>query len=364
MLALQYEKGAKVKILSRQVRNGDIEALRDPSVLFSYYGADPSKAKLLLVPCGQCDECRMKRSQETANRIYLETLSYNDNWGVCLTYDDDHLPLGKEVTTDDGEICFHPTLDPDHLTAFMKALRQIFARRYGFTGIKFYAAGEYGSQNYRPHFHLVLMNCPLPADDVFICKGEFSKTGEQLYGSRICEEAWSNVVKHIVKVGKRGKVLKNPKVLKERVLKGRVRLNPVTWKYAAYCARYILKKQVGKNSSIYDRLGIVPEFTRCSTQEAIGKNFYEENKEKILENDSFLVKQGERVVSASLPSYFLKLAVKDGYDIEGLKERRRALAAAHLDSTMSNISQDYGDYLRELEKEKKNKLKALPRSDF
>lgn len=337
MLAIQADKGLKPRILSHYVNNGDIDAINDPSSLFRYYGYDAKKARAFLIPCGRCTECRLKRSRDMANRIYLETKSYPDNWAVTLTYDDEHLPLGKEVVTDDGEICSHPTLCPEDLTAFNKAVRQYFKRKFSHDGIKFYAAAEYGEKHYRPHFHLIYFNLPLPATDVSVCKNESSQTGEELFESKILSSLWK---------------------------KGRVRLNSVSWQYAAYCARYIMKKQLGETSSVYDKLGIVPEFTRCSTKEGIGKKWYEENKENMLFFDSFLVRQGDRVVSAALPPYFLKLAEKDGYNIEALKEKRRELAAANLLNTMSNISQDYGDYLRDLEVEKKSQAKSLPRTDF
>lgn len=327
-LAVQPYGEKKIKILG-EISDFDL----DHRAVRARFGLDPLD-KVFFIPCGQCVQCRLQKSRDMANRIYLETKTFSDNWAVTLTYDDEHLPFGKEVLDGEGEYKRYPTLVPEHVTKFNKALRQLLDRKYGIKGVKFYAAGEYGDDHGRPHYHLIFMNIPLPAEDVFICKYETSETGEQLYGSYLCEKAWN---------------------------RGRVRLNAVSWQYAAYVARYVMKKQTGKGAEKYDILGIVPEFTRCSTREGIGKRYFEEHKENLLETDSILVKQGDKVVHAALPSYFLRLAEKEGFDISALKRRRQARAQAALFNTRSQISQDYGDYRREMEEQKKNQIKGLPR---
>ena len=355
-LAVQRYGEKKIKIL---------EQINDSVIDFRFvrlkYGLSILD-RIFFIPCGTCIECKLQKARDMANRIMLECKEYNDNWGVTLTYDDDHLPYGKTVLTGDGEYKKYPTLVPEHLSKFNKALRQIMFRRFGHLGIKFYGAGEYGSEKARSHLHFIYMNLPLPADDVYLCKGEFSDTGEQLYGSHICDKAWSYVVKEYIKIGKRGKLLKNPKVIKHSILRGRVRINPVSWNWACYVARYVMKKQYGQDSAVYETLGIEKEFTRCSTKEGIGKRFFERNKVELLKTDSILIKQGDKVVHASLPPYFLRLAEKEGLDISELKQRRQKRAQDALYFKCSQISQDYGDYCREMEEQKKNTIKGLPRT--
>ena len=349
-LAVQQYGEKKVKILG-EISDFDL----DHRVVRDRYGLDPLD-KVFFIPCGQCVECRLQKSRDMANRIYLETKTFSENWAVTLTYDDIHLPFGKEVLDGEGEYKRYPTLVPEDVTKFNKAFRQLLERELNLKGIKFYCAGEYGDEHARPHYHLIYMNCPLPADDVSIAKGEFSETGEQLYRSKICERAWSYFLRD-----QNGKFLRDDEGKKIALLRGRVRLNEVSWQYAAYVARYVMKKQTGQGAEKYDTLGIVPEFTRCSTREGIGKRYFEENKENLLETDDILVKQGDKTVHAALPRYFLRLAEKEGLDISALKRRRQAKAQAALFTARSQISQDYGDYKREMEEQKKNMMKGLPR---
>lgn len=297
-----------------------------------------SEIKPLLIPCGQCVECRLQKAREMANRIYLEMLTTEtDVWSVTLTYDDQFLPYGKEIVDGNGELRQYPTLVPKHVQEFNKLLRQHFARKYEHDGIKFYCAGEYGDEHGRPHYHLIYFNLPLRADDVSLCKHEKSQTGDDLFESKVLTELWK---------------------------KGRVRLNTVSWQYACYVARYIMKKQTGQGAEVYDTLGIEPPFTRCSTKEGIGRKYYELHKDELLKNDCVLIKQGDCSVHVALPHYFLRLAEKEGIDISKLKEKRAEKAQNALNMCLFDISQDYFEYQRNLEQEKLSFQKRLPRVEF
>lgn len=309
-----------------------------------------SKYRWMLVPCGQCVECRLQKAREMANRIYLEMLtSETDVWSVTLTYDDEFLPYGKEIVDGNGELRQYPTLVPKHVQEFNKLLRQFFQRRYdeeikngnlpawNRDGIKFYCAGEYGDDHGRPHYHLIYFNIPLLGKDVRLCKHEKSQTGDDLFECDILTDLWK---------------------------KGRVRLNAVSWQYACYVARYIMKKQTGQGVEVYNTLGIVPPFTRCSTKEGIGRKYFELHKDELLKNDCVLIKQGDKAVYVSLPHYFLRLAEKEGIDISKFKERRAERANDALNKCLFDISQDYFEYQRNLEQEKLSFQKRLPRVEF
>ena len=88
--------------------------------------------------CGQCMPCRHLRRKVWAHRIMLEAGQWNENCFMTLTYDDKHLPS-------DG------SLDPKHLTDFIKRLRFHYRDR----SIRYFACGEYGDDSWRPHYHLV-----------------------------------------------------------------------------------------------------------------------------------------------------------------------------------------------------------------
>ena len=52
------------------------------------YGKD----SILALPCGKCLPCRLNHAKEWAVRCVLESLDYESNYFLTLTYDDDHLP--------------------------------------------------------------------------------------------------------------------------------------------------------------------------------------------------------------------------------------------------------------------------------
>lgn len=89
------------------------------------------------VPCGSCVGCRESRSRDWTIRCQLEAQYHADQSWCTLTYDPKSLP---------------PTLDKEHLSGFVKRLRNHFPAK----SVKFFASGEYGEKNGRPHYHSVL----------------------------------------------------------------------------------------------------------------------------------------------------------------------------------------------------------------
>ena len=47
------------------------------------------------IPCGQCMECRIKKSKELAQRSLSESTLNEENYFITLTYDDAHLPIKR-----------------------------------------------------------------------------------------------------------------------------------------------------------------------------------------------------------------------------------------------------------------------------
>lgn len=60
---------------------------------------------------------------------------------TTLTYDEQHCP---------------PTLDRTHLAKFLKRIRRAAEP----LRIRFFASGEYGEKNARPHYHAILYGPP------------------------------------------------------------------------------------------------------------------------------------------------------------------------------------------------------------
>lgn len=92
-------------------------------------------------PCGQCMCCLFNKRRLWASRIMLESLMHEQSVFCTLTYSDEYLPPGG-------------TLVPRHVQLYLKRLRLI-------RPVRFFASGEYGEENGRPHYHLALFGQPL-----------------------------------------------------------------------------------------------------------------------------------------------------------------------------------------------------------
>ncbi|QCQ85143.1 replication initiator protein [Blackfly microvirus SF02] len=96
------------------------------------------KEETLLLPCGKCLGCRTANARAWALRCHLELQDHEHTVFATLTYSPQWLP---------------PTLQKRDLQRFLKKLR----KRMGPTRhIRFFACGEYGTQNARPHYHIII----------------------------------------------------------------------------------------------------------------------------------------------------------------------------------------------------------------
>lgn len=100
------------------------------------------------VPCGKCPNCLKRRTSGWSFRLMEQVKVSKSAWFITLTYDTDHVPLTKNGFM---------SLDKKHLQLFFKRLRKAHEGN-GWPSIKYYAAGEYGSETRRPHYHIILMN--------------------------------------------------------------------------------------------------------------------------------------------------------------------------------------------------------------
>lgn len=102
------------------------------------------------VPCGKCVECKIRRVDEWVFRLMQEDRNSSQSHFVTLTYDTLSVPI-----TDHG---FMSLLKSDFQN-FMKRLR----KNTGYEKIRYYAVGEYGELNSRPHMHAIIFNCDTAA---------------------------------------------------------------------------------------------------------------------------------------------------------------------------------------------------------
>lgn len=205
------------------------------------------------LPCGRCIGCRVNRGQEWGLRLSHEMDYHVLCSFVSLTY-------AKEFLPEDGG------LRPKHLQDFLKRLRHEIDRK-----IKYYAVGEYGEDNSRPHYHMILF-------------------GIGLHEQSVVEGCWG---------------------------KGLVHFGSVTSRSINYVTDYINKKLYGPLADAAYK-GRHPPFARMS--KGLGRRWLDENIEQVLQ--FYGVRKGGKVLP--LPRYYHKIV--DGiYPIEllnALTEKR------------------------------------------
>lgn len=237
--------------------------------------------KVMEVPCGNCIRCRLDYSKDWANRCTLEASQYAFNYFITLTYDDDHLVKG---------VYDNPTLVRDHIKQFIKSLRQKLKRKYGHEGVRYFGCAEY-SPTLRPHYHIILFNCPLPdlSTDFYDSEGHVSHHKSSCGGfyeySQFVKDCWPH---------------------------GNILIADCNWNTSSYVSSYVLKKQKGEDSKIYKSFGIVPPFTYQSTRPGIGANYYYDHKQEIMNIPSLIVPRDKKSpLLTGLPRYFKKLLKRE-----------------------------------------------------
>lgn len=99
------------------------------------------------VPCGKCPPCLKRRASGWSFRIMQHYKTASSAHMVTLTYDNAHIPITKNGFR---------TLQYTDVQLFFKRLRKVNPEK-----LKYYVAGEYGTQTRRPHYHIVLFNAIL-----------------------------------------------------------------------------------------------------------------------------------------------------------------------------------------------------------
>lgn len=284
------------------------------------------------IPCGSCLECRLNYSRVWAERCMVEVPYHDTAYFLTLTYDDYHLPTEEVVHPDTGEIITAHSLNRRDMQLFFKKLRKHFTGHR----ISYFMCGEYGSETHRPHYHCILYGAPL--DDLVLYRK--SVEGNNYYNSDTLNKLWSN---------------------------GFVVVGDVTFESCAYTARYCLKKQTGKvaREEVYIKNGLMPEFTGMSTRPAIGRAFYEDNKEKLYSNDhvSIPTAAGGRQIRPN--KYYDKLYEKDEPEkFAKIKEQRLQRAEDFKEVKMAYTTKSYTDQLETELEELESKFRNLRRKEI
>lgn len=262
---------------------------------------DPSNAKnvneRIDLPCGQCHGCRLEKSRQWAMRIMHEASLYTDNCFLTLTFNPEHLPKDLSIRK-------------EHVQKFMKRLRKEFKD----IKIRYFACGEYGEENFRPHYHFILFNLDFMDKELF----SIQKDGHRLYTSKTVEKLWSDP--------------------KTKETYGFNVIGDVSFDSAAYVARYVMKKQTGKKlgskkqySRVSEETGeiftVQPEQVWMSLKPGIGTDWYEIYGKNAHEKD-FITMNG---VKMKPPSFYDKLLEKvDEKRLEEIKEARVEYAKKYI----------------------------------
>lgn len=253
----------------------------------------------LEIPCGYCLGCRLDHANAWATRIMLESKDHKKNCFVTLTYDNNHININK-----------------NHMTLYKKDIQDFIKRLRHHTKLKlsYFGCGEYGSQTFRPHAHLILFGyCP---NDLKLQR--FSATENKMYTSEELSKIWG---------------------------KGFVCIEELNYKTACYTARYVQKKSgitankrkyTGeieqkekideRNGKVYtttvnktltekfDKWGREKEFIVMSKKPAIGLNYWLKNKEMIKRNGGILIKIDDKVKLKPIPRYFKKMWEEENWE--------------------------------------------------
>lgn len=203
----------------------------------------------LILPCGQCVGCRLKRAQTWALRCVHESKMHAENCFITLTYNDANLP-------EDG------SLRHSDFQKFMKR----FKERVRYSGdrrkIRFYMCGEYGEKFGRPHYHACIFNYDFP-DKKY---KRVNALGDKIYSSDMLDDLWNMADPGVCEIGS------------------------VSIQSAGYVARYIMKKITGDDAVAYYG-GLEPEYNEMS--KGIGKAWFDKNYKDVYPSD-FIIHDGRR----------------------------------------------------------------------
>ncbi len=221
-------------------------------------GRLPPKGEAVTLPCGQCWGCRLEQSRQWATRLTHENSQHKESCFITLTYNKENLP---------GDWSLHV----EHFQKFIKRLRKKIK-----TQIKYFHAGEYGEPKIplavnaygeyigerlgRPHYHALIFGYEFK-DKKILKAVENGGENYNYYTSEELTKIWG---------------------------KGYCLIGDITWKSAAYVARYAMKKITGdKKESHYERKK--PEYITMSRRPAIGTGWYKKYKDGVFPWDEVII---------------------------------------------------------------------------
>lgn len=270
-----------------------LEAWRQPdSTLLTFLSRDRSRSDVspshtvMLLPCGRCIGCLLDRSLSWAVRCEHEAHFHEENYFLTLTFSDKYLPSDYSIRS-------------WHLQDFWKRVRHALDLEADFfdgvfggadaPSFKYYAAGEYGDENFRPHYHAIVFGLPL------------KKLGDLRYHAK------SNDF-----------VLYRSSWLERYWPWGFVSVAEMSFETAAYVARYCCKKLFKEGPDAYAEVGLLPE--RSWISKGLGKAWYEEFAAETWRDDNIVNSRGHEM---AVPRTYMRwLEKQDLFRARAIKEAR------------------------------------------
>lgn len=203
---------------------------------------------------------------------------HQNNAFITLTYSDPNLPTDSSL--------YHPDYQN-----FMKRLRIRNTPKNPFDKlikpvanenhrirhqIGFYMCGEYSPKLDRPHYHAILFNKDFSDKRFF----KMTKAGEKIYTSRQLQDVWAT----------------GPKDYRQPI--GHAYVGAVSFKSAAYVARYIMKKRTGEAAIEHYRpvdpetgewRQLEPEYNEMSRYHGIGKTWFLKHWREVYPSDTIII---------------------------------------------------------------------------
>lgn len=286
-------------LLAYRDKNGEMRFLnRDKWNIFTAEKMFGVK-NVFFVPCGKCVACRLAKRKEYAVRCAMEAKEYGDNnCFITLTYDEEH-NKGYLIKRD--------------LQYFFKKLRN-----KGFK-FRYFACGEYGSLNNRPHYHAILFGFR-PTDLKLLATSE---TGQPLFNSDLISEVWN---------------------------KGLISVQNFAPEVASYVAGYVNKKLEVNNS-----------FLLMSKKPGLGYKYMLDHVEQ-LKDDDLIVDDFGSIKKAYTPRYFNRMCENLGIDLTYNKQRRLEVMSDAIASEMLLFGKTREDLLIAKKSQYERKERSLKRT--
>lgn len=315
------------------------------------------KYKAVRIKCNnQCIQCCENKAKEWATKIMLETLNHRESYMITLTYNDKWLPITNEMWCENLKCYFYDDgtwnsyLEYDHAKTFIEKVREWQENKYGIHGIKFFGCGEYGGENGRSHFHIIMMGMHLDPKEVKV--KEITTDGNVLYTCEELEKCW------IPPGARRG----------QHEPMGYVTIAECNWQTARYVAGYVQKKNLhnkhdeyeyfSNKEAYYARRGQTPEKCFMSNHPGIGKKYYDQEKTKIFQDGYIMIRGAKNeLVKARIPqSYEKLLEAENDIVYERYKEQKQEAAMKEQARKMAQTSLTIQQQLEVEERIKKDKM--------